>query len=47
MRSYPEPEEFYQALERGLPESSGCAIGVDRLAMLVCDTNDISDVRFG
>ena len=44
MRSYPEPEEFYSALERGIPESSGCAIGVDRLAMLLCDTCDIADV---
>ncbi len=47
MRAYPEPQEFYHALERGIPESSGCAIGVDRLAMLVCNTNDIADVRFG
>ena len=47
MRSYPEPTEFYDALDRGIPESSGCAIGVDRLAMLVCNTNDIADVRFG
>ena len=47
MRSYPEPTEFYNALDRGIPESSGCAIGVDRLAMLVCNTNDIADVRFG
>ena len=44
MRAYPEPEEFYAALERGIPESSGCAIGVDRLAMLLCDTCDIDDV---
>ena len=44
MRAYPEPEEFYAALERGIPESSGCAIGVDRLAMLLCDTCDIADV---
>ena len=47
MRSYPVPEEFYRALEAGIPESSGCAVGVDRLAMLVCDTSDIADVRFG
>ena len=47
MRDYPEPEDFYAALDSGIPESSGCAIGVDRLAMLVCDTNDIADVRFG
>ena len=47
MRSYPSPETFYAALEKGIPESSGCAIGVDRLAMLVCNTADIADVRFG
>ena len=45
MRSYPEPTEFYDALDRGIPESSGCAIGVDRLAMLVCNSCDIADVR--
>ena len=45
MRNYPDPDEFYAALEKGLPESSGCAIGVDRLAMLLCDTCDIADVR--
>ena len=45
MRSYPEPEEFYSALERGIPESSGCAIGVDRLVMLLCGADDIADVR--
>ena len=45
MHTYPEPVEFYAALERGLPESSGCAIGVDRLLMLLCSTDDIRDVR--
>ena len=45
MRPYPEPEEFYSALNRGIPESSGCAIGVDRLTMLLCNTRDIADVK--
>jgi lysyl-tRNA synthetase class 2 len=45
MHPYPEPVEFYAALDRGLPESSGCAIGVDRLLMLLCNENDIRDVR--
>lgn len=45
MHKYPEPVEFYQALEKGLPKSSGCAIGVDRLMMLICGKDDISDVR--
>lgn len=45
MHPYPEPVEFYAALDKGLPESSGCAIGVDRLLMLLCNENDIRDVR--
>ena len=45
MHAYPEPVEFYEALDRGLPESSGCAIGVDRLLMLLCNADDIRDVR--
>ena len=45
MHPYPEPEEFFAALERGLPESSGSAMGLDRLAMLFCDVDDIAEVR--
>ena len=45
MHAYPEPVEFYAALDRGLPESSGCAIGVDRLLMLLCNEEDIRSVR--
>ena len=46
MLAYPEPEAFYRALERGLPESSGCAVGFDRLTMLLTGADDISQVRF-
>ena len=46
MKPYPEPEDFYAALERGIPESSGCAVGVDRLAMILCDADDIGMVRW-
>jgi lysyl-tRNA synthetase class 2 len=45
MHAYPEPTAFYQALDRGLPESSGCAIGMDRLLMLLCGAEDIRQVR--
>lgn len=45
MHPYPEPVEFYAALDKGLPQSSGCAIGVDRLLMLLCNAEDIRDVR--
>ena len=45
MLSYPEPKEFLAALDRGIPESSGCALGFDRIAMLLFDADDIGDVR--
>jgi lysyl-tRNA synthetase class 2 len=45
MHPYPEPEEFFAALERGLPESSGSAMGLDRLTMLFCGADDIAQVR--
>ncbi|WP_294505737.1 amino acid--tRNA ligase-related protein [uncultured Victivallis sp.] len=45
MHAYPEPVEFFAALERGLPASSGCAMGLDRLAMIFCDADDIGMVR--
>ena len=46
MKPYPEPLDFYAALEAGIPEASGCAVGVDRLAMILCDAPDIASVRW-
>jgi elongation factor P--(R)-beta-lysine ligase len=37
------PEKFLESV-RCLPECSGIALGIDRLAMLLCDTNSIDDV---
>lgn len=45
MHPYPATVEFFAALDRGLPQSSGCAMGLDRLAMIFCDADDIGDVR--
>ena len=45
MAKYPEAVEFMQALDSGLPESSGCALGMDRLAMIFCNADDIGMVR--
>ena len=42
---YPFPDEFFRALEAGMPECSGAALGVDRLAMILTDAADIADVR--
>ncbi|MBI2869963.1 MAG: EF-P lysine aminoacylase GenX [Chloroflexi bacterium] len=39
----PEPALFLEALP-GMPECGGIALGLDRLAMLFCDTDRIDDV---
>lgn len=44
MKEYPEPPEFYEALDAGIPESSGCALGFDRLAMVFSNADDIAQV---
>lgn len=40
----PIDEYFLAALQQGLPECSGVALGVDRLVMLALETDSISDV---
>ena len=41
---YPIDEEFLEALEHGLPESGGIALGIDRLVMLASGAEDINQV---
>ncbi len=41
---YPIDQDFIKALEHGLPESGGIALGIDRLAMLACGVDDINEV---
>ena len=41
---YPPDEDFFKALDYGMPESGGIALGIDRLVMLACGANDIKDV---
>lgn len=40
----PMPEQFLSALERGMPPSSGVAVGVDRLLMLKVGAKTIDEV---
>jgi lysyl-tRNA synthetase class 2 len=41
---YPVDDDFINALEHGLPESAGIALGVERLVMLVAGAEDIEQV---
>lgn len=43
---YDYDHDFISALQVGLPECSGIAIGVDRLIMLFADTTDIKETLF-
>lgn len=43
-QTYPLPESMLKALERGMPRTSGMALGFDRLVMLMTGAKRIEDV---
>ena len=45
-QDYPAADDFLSMLDYGLPESSGCALGVDRLAMIFAEVDDIADITY-
>ena len=45
MKCYPDSEYFYEAIAAGSPECVGAAMGLDRLAMVFTDAEDIGEVR--
>ncbi|MDD3118540.1 MAG: hypothetical protein PHQ27_05140 [Victivallales bacterium] len=45
-QDYPEASDFLTMLDYGLPESSGCALGVDRLAMVWAAVDDIGEITY-
>lgn len=42
--TYPVDEDFFEALDYGMPECAGIALGIDRLVMLACGADDITQV---
>lgn len=45
-KEYPEAVDFMNAIDFGIPESAGCALGLDRLTMIFTNSDDIADVTF-
>lgn len=46
LSEYPEATEFLEAIRYGLPESSGCALGFDRIVMLLFGAKSLAEVSF-
>lgn len=45
-KPYPVPDGFLESIDYGLPPSAGCAMGLDRLLMVLLNLSDIKYVKF-
>lgn len=46
LKSYPEPTAFLEAIRHGMPDSAGCALGFDRLVMLLFGADSLAEVSY-
>ncbi len=46
LADYPEPHQFLDAIENGMPESTGTALGFDRFVMLLAGVNSLDEITF-
>ena len=46
MKKYPSPSAFLKAVDYGIPNAAGCALGIDRLAMVMSGASDLSEIVF-
>lgn len=46
LSQYPDATGFLEAIRYGIPPSSGCALGFDRIVMLLFGAKTLADVSF-
>lgn len=46
LAAYPPAEAFLEAIDAGIPESSGCALGFDRLIMMLFGAGSLDEVTY-
>ena len=46
LSEYPEATEFLEAIRYGIPASSGCALGFDRIVMLLFGAKSLDEVTY-